>query len=197
MSGHLLHNNGARLMRPNGLTYRPDFITPDEERQLLAVAQQLPLEPVRMRGGVGKRETVHFGYAYDYEGWSVAEAAPPPAGFDFLIDRCAAAANVERQTLQQLMVARYPPGATIGWHRDAPMFGSPVIGVSLLSPCEMRFRRAHGPKGAAARRSFDNYAILLEPRSLYILDSEARSVWQHSIRPTPELRYSITLRTLK
>lgn len=184
-------------MRPEGLTYQADFLTTEEEQQLLAVVEQLPLEPVRMRGGVGKRETLHFGYSYDYEGWTIAEAAPPPAPFEFLIDRCAAAASVPREQLQQLMVARYPPGATIGWHRDAPMFGSPVIGVSLLSPCEMRFRRALGPKGAAARRSFDTYAILLEPRSLYVLAGEARTLWQHSIRPTAELRYSITLRTVK
>jgi len=28
-------------------------------------------------------------------------------------------------------VTRYPPGAAIGWQRDAPMFGPTVVGVSL------------------------------------------------------------------
>lgn len=185
------------LVRPEGLTYRAEFLTLQEEAELLAAIEPLPLEPVRMRGGVGKRETIHFGYAYDYEGWRIREAAPPPPPFEALIARCAAAAGIAPESLVQLMVARYPAGATIGWHRDAPMFGSPVIGTSLLAPCEMRFRRALAPRGDAARRKFEKYAVILEPRSLYILDGPARSAWQHSIPPTPSLRYSITLRTRK
>ena len=39
------------------------------------------------------------------------------------------------------------PHATIGWHRDAPMFGSPVFGVSLVSPCTMKFRRKTAEDG--------------------------------------------------
>jgi alkylated DNA repair dioxygenase AlkB len=38
------------------------------------------------------------------------------------------------------LVTRYPPGAGIGWHRDAPQFGE-VGGISLLTACRMRFRR--------------------------------------------------------
>jgi DNA oxidative demethylase len=183
-------------VRPEGLTYRGGIVSAEEERELLRRVETLPFEPVRMRGGVGKRETIHFGWAYDYEGWEIRAAAPPPSELEALIVRCASEAGVERERLQQVMVARYPPGATIGWHRDAPMFGSPVIGVSLLSPCEMRFRQALGPRGEAARRKFVTYAVLLEPRSLYILDGSARAQWQHSIPPTPALRYSITMRTL-
>ena len=88
----------------------------------------------------------------------------------------------------KMWIARYPAGAAIGWHRDAPMFGSPVIGVSLLSPCAMHFRT--GPGG-------DKYVQLLEARSLYILDGAARTKWQHSIPRTKEPRYSITMRTMR
>jgi len=184
-------------VRPEGLTYRAGFLTAEEERELVRLAATLAVQPVQMRGGVGKRETIHFGWKYDHDGWKVDPAPPPPAELEALVVRCAAAAGLEREQLQQVMVARYPEGATIGWHRDAPMFGSPVIGVSLLSPCEMRFRRALGPRGDAARRQFEKYAVLLEPRSLYILDGDARGSWQHSIPPTPALRYSITMRTLR
>ena len=92
--------------------------------------------------------------------------------------------------LVQILVSRYPEGAGIGWHRDAPMFGASVVGVSLLSPCRMRFQRRSGE----LRRVYD---LELEPRSAYVLGGAARSAWQHSIPPTKGLRYSITFRTLK
>jgi hypothetical protein len=37
---------------------------------------------------------------------------------------------------------------------------------------------------------------LNSPPLLYILDAAARTQWQHSIPPTKQLRYSITMRTL-
>lgn len=187
----------ARLVRPEGLTYLPDFLSEEEERALVSVCEPLPLEPVRMRGGVGRRETIHFGYDYDYDAWTLQPAPDPPEAFAEILRRCAETASISPEALQQVMVARYPPGATINWHRDAPMFGSPVIGISLLSRCEMRFRRAVGRDEGARRRSFERYALVLEPRSLYILDGEARTLWQHSIPPTESLRLSITMRTLK
>lgn len=83
----------------------------------------------------------------------------------------------------ETLAQRYPPGASIGWHRDAPAFGA-VIGVSLLSVCRMRFQRGSGPARQVA-------ALDLPPRSVYVLDGAARTAWQHSIPPTRSLRYSI------
>ena len=37
---------------------------------------------------------------------------------------------------------------------------------------------------------------LREPRSAYVLKDDVRWKWQHSIPPTPALRYSITFRSL-
>jgi hypothetical protein len=37
----------------------------------------------------------------------------------------------------------------------------------------------------------------LAPRSAYSMREEARWGWQHSIAPTPMLRYSVTFRTLR
>jgi alkylated DNA repair dioxygenase AlkB len=39
--------------------------------------------------------------------------------------------------------------------------------------------------------------LTLEPRSIYLLRGAARWAWQHSVAPTKELRYSITLRTAR
>jgi DNA oxidative demethylase len=94
-----------------------------------------------------------------------------------------------RRTVQ-ILVSRYPPGSTIGRHRDAPMFGAKVVGISRASTCRMRFQRGKGPARQVAE-------VTLDPRSGYVLSGAARSVWQHSIPPTKALRYSITVRTLK
>jgi len=176
-------------MRPDGLTYRGNFLSPDEERDLLAQIEQLPFHEVRMHGVVARRTVIHFGYDYDYEGWKLFPADPPPDFLEPLINRCAEAAGIDRARLAQFLVARYPAGSAIGWHRDAPMFGVPVIGVSFLSSCAMRFRRERGD-------GWETHAQLLEPRSLYILDGAARRQWQHSIPRTNGLRYSLTMRTL-
>jgi len=86
----------------------------------------------------------------------------------------------------QILVSRYPEGAGIGWHRDAPMFGSKIAGVSLRAACRMRFRRKD-----------ETEAIELAPRSAYMLSGKARWSWQHSIPAAKELRYSLTFRTLR
>lgn len=173
---------------PDGLLYMPEFVSVDEERELIALVETLPFHEVRMRGQAARRTVIHFGWDYDYEGWSIHPTDPPPPPLRALADRCAVAADVAPESLEQFLVARYPPGATIGWHRDAPMFGSPVIGVSLGSPCTMRFRQKQGEP---------SFPYPLEPRSLYVLAGPARSQWQHSIPPTKSLRYSITMRALR
>jgi DNA oxidative demethylase len=175
---------------PEGFHYTPDFLSPDEERVLLEEIDSYAFHEVRMRGQVARRTVIHFGWDYDYDGWKIHPTTPPSPQLRALADRCAAAAGVAPESLEQFLVARYPPGATIGWHRDAPMFGSPVIGVSLLSPCTMKLRRKQDEGFVVAVQT-------LEPRSLYILDGAARTQWQHSIPPTKALRYSISMRTLR
>ena len=143
-----------------------------------------------MHGRTAKRTVRHFGYDYDYEAWKVRPAEPLPSGLASLRERCAEVAGLEPDELAQTLVSRYPPGAGIGWHRDAPMFGPKVVGVSLLSPCRMRFQR----RRADVRFL---YELGLAPRSIYVLAGKARSAWQHSIPATKGLRYSITFRTLR
>ncbi len=96
---------------------------------------------------------------------------------------------MEPPDLAEALLQRYPPGAGIGWHRDAPMFGT-VVGVSLGASCTLRFQRGKGDE----RRVF---GLELEPRSAYVLTGAARWRWQHSIPPTKNLRYSVTFRTVK
>jgi alkylated DNA repair dioxygenase AlkB len=177
-------------MTPQGFLYRDAFLTEAEEGGLAAFVETLPFREVRMHGVVARRTVIHFGYDYDYSGWKIEPADPPPPEIHFLIERAATEAGIAPESLQQFLITRYPPGASIGWHRDAPMFGSPVIGVSLLGACRMRFRRK-------AAEGFETFEQRLEPRSLYILGGAARTQWQHHIPPAKELRYSISMRTVR
>jgi alkylated DNA repair protein (DNA oxidative demethylase) len=175
---------------PEGLVYRPEFVTADEERALLDVLEPMDFGAVVMHGQAAKRTVRHFGLGYDYSSGSLAATDPLPAELEWLRERCAALIERDPADLVQILVSRYPAGAGIGWHRDAPMFGSKIAGVSLLAPCRMRFQRTvKGEREVAA--------IELAPRSAYVLSGKARWSWQHQIPATKALRYSITFRTLK
>lgn len=161
-----------------GLTYREEFVSRNEEDELLSALSGLSFQEVRMMGAVARRTVIHYGYDYDYDGWSIHPSDPPPSFLEPLLAKAAAASGIERELIEQILVARYPPGATIGWHRDAPTFGATVTGVSLGSACTMRFRRQVGDR-------WERESLTLEPRSFYVLSGPARSQWQHSTPPPP------------
>jgi len=173
--------------RPPGLGYIADFISADEERALVAALEAVEWQAVVMHGTAARRTVAHFGVTYGYDSWSIDAAAPLPPWVAPLLPRVAAAMHEPPNAIAQLLASRYPKGARIGWHRDAPMFGPTVAGLSLAAPCELELRRDDGAR----------CSLTLAPRSLYVLGGAARAVWQHSIRPVPSLRYSLTFRTLR
>jgi DNA oxidative demethylase len=171
---------------PEGFRIIPDVLSPAEEQPLLDRVEQIDWREVRMRGVVAKRTVMHYGWDYDYERWRIVPADEVAPWLNELRDRGAGTAGLDAAVFEQVLVARYPAGAGIGWHRDAPMFGPVVLGFSLASPVRMRFRDGSGSSAEA----------ILEPRSLYILSGPARSRWQHSIPPVRNLRYSVTFRSV-
>ena len=174
---------------PEGLRYVADFVDRGEEAALLDELRAVPWSDVEMRGQVARRRVAHFGWLYGYESWRIEPGPPIPRALWPLRARAAALTNVAADDLGEALLTWYPPGAGIGWHRDAPQFGI-VVGISLAGACRMRFQRGRGD----AR---ETRAIELAPRSAYVLDGEARRLWQHTIPPTKTTRYSITFRTLR
>ncbi|HEX8278714.1 MAG TPA: hypothetical protein VF540_08460, partial [Segetibacter sp.] len=57
------------------------------------------------------------------------------------------------------------------------------------------FRLRLNNKAKQTRSSVISFPV--QHRSLYVLQGPARTDWQHSITPVKQIRYSITLRTLK
>ena len=150
----------------------------------------LDYREVVMHGRAARRTVRHFGLDYDYQSRDAVPCDPLPEELEFLRARCAELAEREPEELVQILVTRYPAGAGIGWHLDAPMFGR-IAGVSLGAPCRMRFQR----RTKEDERLVEE--IALAPRSAYLLSGSARWAWQHSIPATEDLRYSITFRTLR
>jgi alkylated DNA repair dioxygenase AlkB len=175
---------------PQGLRFDPAFLSIDEERGLLVELEQLDFRAIVLHGVPARRTARHFGLDYDYERRVHLEQAEPlPAWLEPLRVRCAALADVPPEALVEALVQRYPEGATLGWHRDAPSFGI-VVGVSLGASARLRFRRG-------SRGHWTTWELDLPPRSAYVLAGEARTRWQHALPPTRALRSSITFRTLK
>lgn len=172
---------------PSGLIYRAGFLSKEEEGELLSKFSELPFSPFKMRGVTSKREVIHYGWNYLYDLWKIEPANPPPDCLALIRQRAAEFAGVPAEELEEVLLSKYPAGAGIGWHRDAPMFGSPVIGISIGCECVMRFRKK-------SEAGFIFTETALEPRSIYLLEGESRTHWQHSIPSVKDLRYSITFR---
>ena len=125
---------------PEGFAYRDEAITPDEERALAERFKLLPLTPFAFHGFLGRRRIVSYGWRYDYAGRTLRPSDEIPGLLMPLRERAAEIAGVAAQSLQQVLVTEYAPGAAIGWHRDKPMFED-VVAFSFLAPCTLRLRR--------------------------------------------------------
>lgn len=171
-----------------GLGQRERLVTPADELALLERLYALDLAPFRFHGWEGKRRTRSFGWRYDFEDASFTPAEPLPDWLEPLRATAAEFANVDPGAFVHVLLARYDPGAGIGWHKDRPVFEA-VVGVSLGAPATLRLRQ-RTPSG------FRRASVPLEPRSAYLLAGEVRHDWEHSIVPGEALRFSITFRTL-
>lgn len=180
---------GSVAALPEGMIYRDDLLSAGEERDLAARIAALPLKPFEFQGFLGKRRTCSFGLHYAFDGSGLREADPIPGWLLPIRERAAALAELPPDALVHALLIEYAPGAGIGWHRDRPVFDD-VIGLSLLAPAPLRFRRKEGSR-------WKRITLTAEPRSAYLLRGPARSEWEHSIPPVDRLRYSITFRTLK
>jgi DNA oxidative demethylase len=179
----------APTEEPEGIVYRQDVLTAEEEGELLRRFETLRFDPIVLHGRAARRTGRHYGLDYDYESRAPKPGEPVPEWLLPARARAAELARVKPEELAEILVQDYPPGATIGWHRDAPAFDV-VVGLSLGGSSRLRFQR-----GKRERRRV--WEVALEPRSGYVLSGDARRSWEHSIPPTKERRYSITFRTLR
>lgn len=177
---------------PPGLLYLPDFVSRKYETSLLSQLDQLPWDTeglVNIRGNTVDRR--QLGFMYDYNSNSrklVENDRPVPAFIQTLRRKAEDAIGLERGEIESILALLYRTGAKIGWHTDKPAFGETICNISLGAPCTMRLRKANG-KGSV-------WSVELEPRSLVVMERDARWKWEHEVKPLVGERYSITMRTL-
>ena len=177
---------------PPGLLYLPEFLSEGDENSLLKKLRQLDWERygiVKVRGKISRRREIDFIHEYNTRGRSLSPGRDVPSFLEPLRERCESILDLEPGAIQQVITTKYAPGAPIGWHVDAKVFGGTICGISLGSSGTMRFRK----KGTGARGS---WRLELVPRSLIVMQGPARFEHEHEILPVTEERYSITMRTL-
>ena len=158
-----------RSALPPGATYIPEFVTPDTETSLVAAIDAAPWITEL------KRRVQHYGYRYDYRARTVTQDAylgPLPS---WLADIGAHLKNEGpfEQIPDQVIINEYAVGQGIAAHIDCvPCFSGTIASLSLLSSCAMRFEE---------RSSGERLMLVLEPRSLLVLQGPARFDWTHAI----------------
>jgi alkylated DNA repair dioxygenase AlkB len=177
---------------PPGFSFVPGFLTTAEEETLLAFISTVPLRNFMFQGFEAKRKTASYGYDYHFDRRKLSAGEPIPEELNFLIKKVGDHLGLPEKDFAEALITEYPPGAVINWHRDAPPFGT-VAGISLLSGCIFKFR----PHDKDKRGRGSVISLPVGRRSLYVISGESRELWEHSIAPVMQQRYSITLRTLR
>ena len=185
-----LFDTGTSL--PNGFVYRPEFLTPQEEADIIGYIEDLPLSHSYLGEYVSKRRVIGFGWGYDFREHTLIPGPPLPPFLQPLQRRIGKWLDIPHTRVVEALITEYTPGSAIGWHRDNESFDA-IVGISLSGWCRMRLRPLYRTK---KRHPKEVLSLPLEPRSAYLLQKESRWDFQHSIPSVGCLRYSITFRTL-
>lgn len=152
-----------------GLFYIQEYLSEDEQHELLATIDQQPWITDL------KRRVQHYGYRYDYKKRSVDPSMYLGTLPDWI--RSLAERLHEEDFIavvpDQAIINEYHSGQGIASHIDCiPCFDDTILSISLGSPCVMIFSHIH---------SKTNVPILLHPGSLVVMKEESRYEWKHGI----------------
>jgi len=174
------------IQRIKGLNYIPEYITQVQERELINKIDQEPWMNDL------KRRVQHYGYKYDYKARRIDHTMRigdlPPWGLEIGQRLCKD--GYFNDVPDQLIINEYKAGQGISRHVDCePCFEDTIISLSLGDAVVMQLINTIN--------STEVVKILLEPRSIIILKSDARYMWQHEIKPRKSHIYNGTKYPLK
>jgi alkylated DNA repair dioxygenase AlkB len=186
-----IHDAKSEIAVP-GFSLQLDYITAEDERELLAHVENGPWATD------WRRRIQQFGLGYSDSGGRPSWIRDLPEWLLPLADRVARDAGFERFP-ENCVINEYIPPLGIGPHRDYPAFGPTIACVSLGSDVVLDLTKADRSERVSAH---------VPARSLWILSGEARTKWLHGIaaRLTDPIagerrkrgrRVSITFRTAK
>lgn len=149
----------------------PNFISDDEEKQLLAIIDSLEWDQSM------KRRVQHYGWRYDYKARKVIPSnylGPLPEWAANLAKRLLVLELVS-ELPDQVIVNNYEGRQGISKHIDCKeCFIGPVVTISLLETWDMVFTRKIAGETAKFVQPLMRYSAV-------VLDGEARSEWFHEI----------------
>ncbi|XP_057799092.1 alkylated DNA repair protein ALKBH8 homolog [Salvia miltiorrhiza] len=179
-----------------GLHLMHDFVTPQEEQELLAAVDDRPWHRL------AKRRVQHYGYEFCYDIRNVntnqymGELPPFMSPVLERIRSFQALGRAADTSLDQLTVNEYPPGVGLSPHVDThSAFEELIFSLSLAGPCIMEFRKyttGAWQENSTSSSDLENQipeknlnfikkALYLPPRSLLLMSGEARYAWHHYI----------------
>ena len=93
---------------PNGFRYLPDFLTADEESDLVGRFTTLPFKEFEFRGYRGNRRVLPFGWRYDFNRMELQRTDDMPEFLLQLRERATHFASLEALDLQHALLAEEP-----------------------------------------------------------------------------------------
>lgn len=175
------------MAEPEGFEYVASFLDEPEQQTLLDSISHLEFHHDSFRGQQLKRSYAQFGFAYASTGRRLHPVEPFPPFLESVITK-ALPLCPPGTTFDQCIITRYPSGAGIGWHVDAPSFGECIAGLSLGSGGRFQLR-AVGTKDVA-------HELVVASGSMYVMSGPARWNYQHQVVPVRSERYSLTFRSV-
>lgn len=163
-----------------GLSLVHDFISEQEEQQILAGIAQTAGRGVKPISKVYRNSIQRFGDTSIYSDNSIA--ADIPEYFAPVLDRLLSEQLIAAKP-DAVTVNEYVTGQIIHPHIDAPAAGPVITVLSLLSPAMMAFTLGH-----------ERFEVKLPARSLVQMRDTIRNDWKHEILPVAALRYSVVFR---
>lgn len=177
-------------IRPAGIIWQDDFVSPNHEKRLISIFLNELKWPDR-----SGRLSLHYGYTFDYKTFGIDPDIPYKEFPDWLQPLIP---TTESRPPDQICLQYYPPGSGIPPHVDAHRAYDQLYALSFGAPVMMKFRRGE-----------QRVDIDLTPRSMMQMTGDARLYWTHGIkkRKTDALedgtvrprgdRWSITYRWLR
>ena len=140
----------------DGLIYIPDFISREEEANLLSNIDQQSW-PNDL-----KRRVQHYGYKYDYRARNIDKSfslGPLPSWLDIWADRLKTQGYFSSKP-DQAIINEYEPGHGISAHIDCePCFGDIIASLSLGSGAMMQFKKSRYKRRNLSRAKKFSYLI--------------------------------------
>ena len=190
-----------------GLDLHPSFISEKEQDMILAFLNDTT--HCQWRTDLCRR-TMHFGGSYclmpskssapsesNCSTPKIIQAPSMPNEVSWLIQRFVDAGifhDTERP--QYCIVNEYVGSQGISAHTENFQFGEPVVGLSLLSACPIRFHELTRPfdgsvrsgRARKAEKTGKRIDVQMPGRSLLVMRGQSRWKWQHEILRTQKGR---------